>query len=153
MAARIVNEAIREIPGAEHKLHTQVDVRWADLDADDNLDHAHLVTMLAEARDRWLFAVSAPTSTLASGCVVVDLQVTYRRRLRLGDGPLGVTMCIRQVRACDFIIDYEVRPHGAVSDVPIAASASVRHAAFVSRTGNPRRLSSVEREYLRHWMQ
>lgn len=153
VAVRIVDEAIEGASGSARKLHAEVDVRWSDIDADESLDHAHLVTMLAEARNRWLFAIGAPTSALAYRCAVVDLQVAYRRRLCLGDGPLSVTMWTRHVRACDFVIDYEIRPRGAALDSPSAVTASTRLAAVVPNTDAPRRFSSNEREYLLRWAQ
>ncbi|MGC0363289.1 acyl-CoA thioester hydrolase [Rhodococcus sp. 27YEA15] len=131
--------------------HAHVVVRWSDMDAFQHINHARMVTLLEEARIPWLFEDSSPTVTLREGAVVADLHVKYRGQLRHEDSPLDVLMWVDKVRAVDFTINYEVRPHGATSDTAPSVVASTQIAAFDIDTQRLRRLSGPEREFLESW--
>ncbi|WP_280469617.1 acyl-CoA thioesterase [Nocardia brasiliensis] len=91
------------------RFHTQVEVRWSDMDAFQHVNHARMVTLLEEARIPWLLEPGRPTAALGTGCVLADLRVRYRGQLRHEDTPLDIAMWIEQLRAVDITIGYEVR--------------------------------------------
>jgi len=137
--------------GGQFGFHTEVTVRWSDMDAFQHINHARMVTLLEEARIPWLFADGRPTEALREGAVIADLHVRYRGQLRHSDGPLDVMMWTEKVRAVDFTIGYEVRPGGAATDSPPAVVASTQIAAFDIDTQRLRRLTGDEREFLLRW--
>ncbi|MCK0092373.1 acyl-CoA thioesterase [Rhodococcus sp. F64268] len=131
--------------------HTEVTVRWSDMDVFQHINHARMVTLLEEARIPWLFADGRPTQSLREGAVIADLHVRYRRQLRHDDGPLDVMMWTEKVRAVDFTIGYEVRPGGAPADAAPSIVASTQIAAFDIDAQKLRRLTDEERAYLLRW--
>jgi acyl-CoA thioester hydrolase len=134
------------------RFHTKVEVRWSDMDVFQHINHARMVTLLEEARIPWLFEDGRPTATLGRGCVLTDLHVRYKSQLRHEDTPLDVAMWIKQLRAVDFTIGYEVRANGVPQDDPAAVLATTQMAAFDIDTQRLRRLTSDERDYLSQWM-
>ncbi|WP_432420882.1 acyl-CoA thioesterase, partial [Nocardia brasiliensis] len=105
------------------RFHTQVEVRWSDMDAFQHVNHARMVTLLEEARIPWLLEPGRPTAALGTGCVLADLRVRYRGQLRHEDTPLDIAMWIEQLRAVDFTIGYEVRAAAAAPGTPPAGVA------------------------------
>lgn len=134
------------------RFHTQVEVRWSDMDAFQHVNHARMVTLLEEARIPWLLEPGRPTAALGTGCVLADLRVRYRGQLRHEDTPLDIAMWIQQLRAVDFTIGYEVRAAGAAPDSPAAVIASTQIAAFDMSAQRLRRLTDAERDYLAQWL-
>ncbi|WP_373889248.1 acyl-CoA thioesterase [Nocardia sp. XZ_19_369] len=134
------------------RFHTQVEVRWSDMDAFQHVNHARMVTLLEEARIPWLLEPGRPTAALGTGCVLADLRVRYRGQLRHEDTPLDIAMWIEQLRAVDFTIGYEVRAASAAPDSPAAVIASTQIAAFDMSAQRLRRLTDAERDYLAEWL-
>lgn len=132
--------------------HCPVEVRWSDMDAYQHINHARMVTLLEEARIPWLMADGVPTATLRNSAVITDLRVRYRGQLRHDDSPLDVVMWTQQLRAVDFTVGYEVRPHGAAMSTPPSIVASTQIAVFDIATQRLRRLAPAEREYLQRWV-
>ncbi|MEP9413485.1 thioesterase family protein [Gordonia sp. VNQ95] len=126
----------------------KVPVRWSDMDVFAHINHARIVTLLEEARIPWLFYDERPTADLRRGCVVADLHVKYQSQLRHDEGPIVVTMRVEKVRAVDFTVAYEVRPHGASPTDKPAVIASTQLVAFDVDGQRLRRLTPAEREYL-----
>lgn len=133
------------------RFHSSVVVRWSDMDVFQHINHARMVTLLEEARIPWLFGENRPTAALENGCVLTDLRVRYRSQLRHSDTPLDVAMWIKQLRAVDFTVSYEVRP-AHTPDAPPAVVASTQMAAFDIGTQRLRRLTAAERDYLSGWL-
>nr|WP_188830772.1 thioesterase family protein [Nocardia camponoti] len=122
------------------------------MDVFQHVNHARMVTLLEEARIPWLFDEGKPTASMGrQGCVLVDLHVKYRGQLRHEDTPLDIAMWVKQLRAVDFTIGYEVRANGADPDSPPAVTATTQLAAFDIETQRLRRLTDTEREYLAQW--
>lgn len=138
-----------ETPGGGATLTVPVDVRWSDMDVYQHINNARMVTLLEEARIPLLFAPDAPTRELLAGLLLAHLDVDYRGQLRHQDSPLQVRLFTSRVRAADFMVHHEVRAAAAAPDSPAAVTASVRLAAFDVTAQRVRRLSSVQREYLR----
>lgn len=61
--------------GEQFGFHTEVTVRWSDMDVFQHINHARMVTLLEEARIPWLFADGRPTQSLREGAVIADLHV------------------------------------------------------------------------------
>lgn len=137
--------------GEQFGFHTEVMVRWSDMDVFQHINHARMVTLLEEARIPWLFADGRPTQSLREGAVVADLHVRYRNQLRHDDGPLDIMMWTEKVRAVDFTIGYEVRAHGTAADSVPAVVASTQIAAFDIEAQRLRRLTADERDFLLRW--
>ncbi|WP_067984703.1 acyl-CoA thioesterase [Nocardia caishijiensis] len=134
------------------RFHAKVEIRWSDMDVFQHVNHARMVTLLEEARIPWLFDDDKPTASMGrQGCVLVDLHVKYRGQLRHEDTPLDIAMWIKQLRAVDFTVGYEVRASGAAPDSPPAVTATTQLAAFDIDTQRLRRLSDTERDYLALW--
>ncbi|MGC4932514.1 acyl-CoA thioesterase [Gordonia sp. DT30] len=126
----------------------EVPVRWSDMDVFAHINHARMVTLLEEARIPWLFYDGRPTADLRRGCVVADLHVKYREQIRHDQGPIVVTMFVEKVRAVDFVVGYEVRPHGGSPQDKPAVLASTQLVAFDVDAQRLRRLTPDERGYL-----
>ncbi len=134
------------------RFHAKVEIRWSDMDVFQHVNHARMVTLLEEARIPWLFDDDKPTASMGrQGCVLVDLHVKYRGQLRHEDTPLDIAMWVKQLRAVDFTIGYEVRANGTAPDSPPAVIATTQLAAFDIDTQRLRRLSESERDYLALW--
>ncbi|WP_026918884.1 acyl-CoA thioesterase [Gordonia shandongensis] len=126
----------------------RVPVRWSDMDVFAHINHARMVTLLEEARIPWLFYDDKPTALMRKGCLVADLHVKYRGQIRHDESPISVTMFVERVRAVDFTVGYEVRPHGAAPDSPPAVVASTQLVSFDIDTQRPRRMTPEEKAYL-----
>lgn len=131
--------------------HTQVEVRWSDMDAFQHINNANMVTLLEEARIPWLFYDDKPTKSLRDGCVLVDLHVHYALQLRHDDTPLDIVMWVEQLRAVDFTVGYEVRPNGAGWQAKPSVTATSQLAAFDMQTQRLRRFTPAEKAYLASW--
>jgi acyl-CoA thioester hydrolase len=140
-----------DLAALPQRFHAKVEVRWSDMDVFQHINHARMVTLLEEARIPWLFEEGRPTAGLRSGCVLTDLHVRYKSQLRHEDTPLDVAMWIRQLRAVDFTVGYEVRGSGVAPDVAPAVLATTQLAAFDIDTQRLRRLTAAERAYLSQW--
>jgi acyl-CoA thioester hydrolase len=126
----------------------EVPVRWSDMDVFAHINHARMVTLLEEARIPWLFYDDKPTHAMRKGCLVADLHVKYQGQIRHDESPISVTMFVTKVRAVDFTVGYEVRPHGAPADSKPAVVASTQLVSFDIDTQRPRRLPPEEKDYL-----
>ncbi|MGB3696438.1 MAG: thioesterase family protein [Gordonia sp. (in: high G+C Gram-positive bacteria)] len=125
-----------------------VPVRWSDMDVFQHINHARMVTLLEEARIPWLFYDDKPTALMREGCLVADLHVKYQGQIRHDESPIRVTMFVEKLRAVDFTVGYEVRPHGAAPDSKPAVVASTQLVSFDIDTQRPRRMTAAEKAYL-----
>ncbi len=151
--AKVVPLHLNQQSGHQAQFRADIDVRWSDIDDGDRINHASVVTLLREARNRWLFGAGAPTAVLELESVTTELHVEYRSQLQFEDGPLDVVMWTDRIGADDFTVAYEVRPAGASVDDAPAVTATTRMLAFDCATQYVRRLTNAERKYLRRWQQ
>ena len=127
-----------------------VPVRWSDIDMYQHVNHATMVTILEEARVPFLtpaFALDIATT----GLLVADVRVTYKGQLRLADSPLQVTIWVKQLRAVDFTLGYEVRSVTAEPESKPAVIAESQMVAFQIEEQQLVRLAPHHREYLQRW--
>jgi acyl-CoA thioester hydrolase len=131
---------------------THVALRWTDQDAYRHLNHARAVTLLEEARIDLFFDAAAASGVggFATGLLVVELAVRYRRQVSYRPEPLLVTMGVDRVRAASFRISYAMHDGPAESD-PVAIEASTGMALFDLERGRPRRITGSERTFLEKW--
>nr|WP_221247329.1 thioesterase family protein [Gordonia humi] len=125
-----------------------VPVRWSDMDVFQHINHARMVTLLEEARIPWLFYDDKPTVAMRQGCLVADLHVKYQGQIKHDESPIEVTMWVQKLRAVDFTVGYEVRPHGAEPGSKPAVVASTQLVSFDIDTQRPRRMTPEEKAYL-----
>lgn len=129
-----------------------VPVRWSDMDVFAHINHARMVTLLEEARIPWLFYDDKPTFAMRKGCLVADLHVKYQGQIRHDESPIRVTMFVEKLRAVDFTVGYEVRPHGAAPDSKPSVIASTQLVSFDIDTQRPRRMTPEEKAYLQSFV-
>lgn len=131
---------------------TRVPLRWTDQDAYRHLNHARAVTLLEEARIDLFFnaASDGGVGGFATGLLVVELGVRYRRQISYRPDPLLVQMWVDQVRAASFRISYSVHD-GSSEDEPAAIEATTAMALYDLEAGRPRRITGDERAFLEKW--
>jgi acyl-CoA thioester hydrolase len=126
---------------------TDVAVRWSDMDVYGHVNNARVVTLLEEARTQLLFGEGARrgAQALADGVVVVELMVSYRQPLVYSDNPVRVQLWVSELRAASFTVDYIMTCNHGDDD---AVTARTKLAPYDNAARRPRRLMSVEREFL-----
>jgi acyl-CoA thioester hydrolase len=131
---------------------TQVPLRWTDQDAYRHLNHARAVTVLEEARIALFFGRAAVDGLggFATGLLVAELNVRYRRQVSYRPEPLRVTMTVDEVRAASFRICYHLHDGPGETD-PVAIEANTRMAIYDLNAGRPRRIDEAERAFLARW--
>lgn len=131
---------------------THVPLRWTDQDAYRHLNHARAVTLLEEARIDLLFDAATASGVVgfATGLLVVDLGVRYRRQIAYRPEPLFVQMWVDQVRAASFRISYALHDGPGEADT-VAIEATTGMALFDLDAQRPRRITGDERAFLEKW--
>jgi acyl-CoA thioester hydrolase len=124
---------------------TDVAVRWSDMDVYGHVNNARVVTLLEEARTELLFGEGGRrgAQTLTQGVVVVELLVRYRQPLVYSASPVRVRLWVSDLLAASFAVNYVVTGTGGD-----AITARTQLAAYDTGAQRPRRLTSVEREFL-----
>ena len=131
---------------------THVPLRWTDQDAYRHLNHARAVTLLEEARIDLFFDAASDSGVggFATGLLVVELGVRYRRQITYRPEPLLVEVWVDQVRAASFRISYAL--HDGPSEAhPVAIEATTGMALFDLEEQRPRRITGDERAFLEKW--
>ncbi len=119
-------------------------LRWGDMDAQGHLNNAAFVDYLQEARVDYL--LSGPPvmhDLLATGVLVVQHQVEYRRPVVFGPDGLPIRLWVDAVGGSRFRIGYEV---GDGSEVAVRARTSA--APYDLADNRLRRLQAEERSVL-----
>lgn len=127
----------------------EVALRWSDMDAFGHVNHARTVTLLEEARVQLLFAEAGRRGLvgMAEGTVVARVAVDYHAPVDHREGPLRVSMWVRDLRAASFVLDYSARVAGGAR----VASAETLMVPYDLGEGRPRRLTGEERAFLAGW--
>lgn len=127
-------------------------MRWTDQDLYGHLNNARTVTLLEEARVRFLFDAAGEEGVtgFSGGLLVAGLNVEYRRQVPYRPRPLRVTMWVDELRPASFRISYELQDGPDASD-PVATRAWTRMAMVDMSGRHPRRLTAAEREFLGRW--
>lgn len=128
-----------------------VPVRWSDMDAFGHINHARMVTLMEEARIQWLLSAGEEFSPLIKSAMIVHVDIRYQAQLRHEDSPLRVVMWIKKFRSVDFTIGYEISSATAAPTDRPACVASTQMAVVDIEEHRLRRLTDVEKGYLRSW--
>lgn len=134
------------LPGFTAPVH----VRWSDIDMYQHINHATMVTILEEA---WIPFLREPfgDEITTIGLLIAEVNIAYKKQVRLVDSPLQVTMWSKRVRTVDFTVGYEVRSVGAAPDSRPAVIAETQLAAVHIEEQRLQRLSDRQRDFLRRW--
>jgi acyl-CoA thioester hydrolase len=149
--AKVVPLLVNRPSRTQAQFRVDIDVRSSDIDNRDRINDASMVTLIGEARNRWLFGADAPTGMRELDSVTAELNVEYNHELQFEDSPLDVVMWTDRVGTDDFTVVYEVRPAGSSDDAAPAVTATTRLLVVDFATQHERRLTNAEREYLRRW--
>ena len=127
-----------------------IPLRWGDMDAYGHVNNAAFVTYLEQARvaafdtrDRG----TAGTAMLATGLVVVEHQIRYRRQVPYSPVPLRALVWVDEVRSAYYLTSYELW-NDAGEQPELAATATTKLAPIDFSTNRPRRFTPEEREFL-----
>ncbi|MCH9667736.1 MAG: acyl-CoA thioesterase [Actinomycetia bacterium] len=134
------------LPGFTAPVH----VRWSDIDMYQHINHATMVTILEEARIPFLREPFGDEITTI-GLLIAEVNIAYKKQVRLVDSPLQVTMWSKRVRTVDFTVGYEVRSAAASPDSRPAVIADTQLAAVHIEEQRLQRLSGRQQDYLRRW--
>ena len=144
-------ERLARTAGSSETFVAPVHVRWSDIDMYQHINHATMVTILEEARIPFLRQPFGPVIE-EIGLLIAEVNISYKKQLRLVDSPLQVTMWSKRVRAVDFTVGYEVRPAHVMPDTKPSVIAETQLAAVHIEEQRLQRLSPEQREYLHRWM-
>jgi acyl-CoA thioester hydrolase len=128
-----------------------VPLRWSDIDMYQHINHATMVTILEQSRVPFLQPVFG-SEIITTGLLVADVRVTYKGQLRLTDSPLQVAIWVKQLRAVDFTLGYEVRSVSADPESNPSVIGETQLVAFDIAGQQLVRLSPHHREYLQRWL-
>lgn len=128
-----------------------VPVRWSDMDTFGHINHARMVTLMEEARVAWLLSAGEEYAPLIKSAMIVMVEIRYQAQLRHEDSPLRISMWIKGFRSVDFTIGYEIRSATADATSKPACVASTQMAVVDVEQQRLRRLTDVEKDYLRQW--
>jgi acyl-CoA thioester hydrolase len=123
------------------RFHYDCAMRWADMDAQGHVNNSELVAYIEQARVSAFFDPEA--RSLGRGVVVSRHEIDYLRPIVYSATPLQIELWVRNVRGASFLVNCEVRDHGAVAARTLSTVATVDLA-----TGRPRRMNEAERELL-----
>lgn len=132
---------------------SDVSVRWSDQDAYGHVNHAHVVTLLEDARTGMLFeaATKAGVEDFEGGLLVAALDVAYKRPITWSPVGVRVEMTSQDVRAASFRVAYRLLlpdGDGGWDETKPAVTANTQLVPYDLATERPRRLTPVEREFL-----
>lgn len=132
---------------------SDVSVRWSDQDAYGHVNHAHVVTLLEDARTGMLFeaATKAGVEDFEGGLLVAALDVAYKRPITWSPVGVRVEMTSQDVRAASFRVAYRLLlpdGDGGWDETKPAVTANTQLVPYDLVTERPRRLTPVEREFL-----
>ena len=130
-------------------------MRWADMDLLGHVNNVTYVDYLQEARVDMLrtHGPAARTGELAEGVVVVRHEVTYLAPLTFQFRPVRIESWVTEVRAASFTMAYEVFHEEPDGMRRVYLRAATVLTPYVFATERPRRLTDVERETLRAFLE
>jgi acyl-CoA thioester hydrolase len=126
-----------------------VALRWSDMDAYGHVNNARFLTIYEEARVA-MFFVGARSHGLGSfeeGIVIARHEIDYLRPVDYGD-PVRIEMWISELRAAAFTVSYELFDNDM-----LASRARSVCVPYNLEEGYPRRLTDVERDFLKPYVE
>jgi acyl-CoA thioester hydrolase len=128
----------------------EIPLRWGDQDSYGHVNSVAVARLLEEARARVLWGAGSALPPLspdeATLSLVSEIGIRYLRVLDYREEPVPIALSVSRIGGADLTIEFEVR-----SDDPARpyATATAKVALVDRMTGNVRRLSADEREFLR----
>lgn len=124
-------------------------MRWADMDAYGHINNTVYLAYLEQARIDVFFtrAHGQGVGGLATGIVVAEHQISYRRPITYGPLPLRIELWVSHLRAAAYTAEYEIWDESSGTPVLATTARSVL-APFDMAAGRLRRLTPAERAFL-----
>jgi acyl-CoA thioester hydrolase len=121
------------------------------MDAFGHVNNARYLTLFEEARTELIAraANDSELSGLMTGVVVVRHEIDYLRPIDYQPDPVRIDTWIEEVRNVRFRVGYEMFDHDGGE---IVARARTLLAPYDLDAGRPRRLTDVEKSFLRGWL-
>ncbi len=124
-------------------------MRWADMDALGHINNTVYLAYLEQARIDVFFTKASGQGVggLATGIVVAEHHITYRRPIAYGPLPLRIELWVSNLRAAAYTAEYEIWDES--SGTPqLATTARSVLAPFDMAAGRLRRLTAAEKAFL-----
>ncbi len=124
-------------------------MRWADMDAYGHINNTVYLAYLEQARIDAFFtrARGQGLEGLATGIVVAEHQIRYKRPISFAPQPLRIELWVSQIRAASYTADYEIWDESTGTPL-LATTAQSVLAPFDMAAGRLRRFTPQEREFL-----
>ncbi len=124
-------------------------MRWADMDAYGHINNTVYLAYLEQARIDVFFtkARGRGVEGLATGIVVAEHQIRYKRPICYGPQPLRIELWVSQIKSASYTADYEIWDEATGTPL-LATTARSLLAPFDMTAGRLRRFTAPERSFL-----
>ncbi|WP_394552315.1 acyl-CoA thioesterase [Agromyces sp. MMS24-JH15] len=148
------------------RLHVPTQLRWSDLDAYGHVNNARMLSLLEEARIQafWVsddtseHAVGASTAVIDAGpgtatfTLIARQEIEYLRPIPYHRQPLDIELWIGRMGGASLEVCYEVFPPAGTAPRVVYTRASTTLVLTDAATGTPRRITEVERDAWRPYV-
>jgi len=116
----------------DFEYETELQVRFADLDAMGHVNNATYATYLEQARvDYYADVLGVGLDDIDT--VLVNLEIDYRHEITLDHGTVTVVMGVREIGESSVVVGYELRAGGHVAATAETTQVYVDPEAGTSR--------------------
>jgi len=124
-------------------------MRWADMDAYGHINNTVYLAYLEQARIDVFFtkARGEGVKGLATGIVVAEHQIRYKRPISFAPQPLRIELWVSEIKAASYTADYEIWDESTGTPL-LATTARSLMVPFDMAAGRLRRLTARERTFL-----
>lgn len=124
-------------------------MRWADMDAYGHINNTVYLAYLEQARIDVFFtkASGRGVAGLATGIVVAEHQIRYKRPISFAPEPLRIELWVSQIKAASYTAEYEIWDESTGTPM-LATTARSLLAPFDMVAGRLRRLTAQEKAFL-----
>ncbi|MBA2555092.1 MAG: thioesterase family protein [Geodermatophilaceae bacterium] len=124
-------------------------MRWADMDAYGHINNTVYLAYLEQARIDVFFtkASGQGVAGLATGIVVAEHQIRYKRPISFAPEPLRIELWVSQIKAASYTAEYEIWDESTGTPL-LATTARSLLAPFDMAAGRLRRLTAEEKTFL-----
>ncbi|QOC23614.1 acyl-CoA thioesterase [Wenzhouxiangella sp. AB-CW3] len=118
------------------EFNIQIDVRWGDMDAFGHVGNAVYLRYFEEARARWMESVASHWQGDASGPVVANININYRRPLHW-PAQFEVTLKPRSPGRSSIKLEHEIRMIDPSGSTVVHADATCTLVWIDKKSGEP----------------
>lgn len=124
-------------------------MRWADMDAYGHINNTVYLAYLEQARIDVFFtkARGEGVEGLATGTVVAEHQIRYKRPISFAPQPLRIDLWVSDIKAASYTSDYEIWDESTGTPLLATTARSVM-VPFDTAAGRLRRLTPRETRFL-----